>query len=74
MANSGVVGEIESSAMPHDQEFLLYPLDTGEDPVCPRCGAVMSLAGAEVHNDRFSVLTFRCGLCGRSERFLCEED
>jgi hypothetical protein len=25
--------------MPADQEFLLYPLDNGEDPVCPRCGA-----------------------------------
>jgi hypothetical protein len=20
-----------------DQEFLLYPLDTGEDPICPGC-------------------------------------
>jgi len=74
MANSGVVGETESSAMPHDQEFLLYPLDTGEDPACPRCGTVMLLAAAEVHNDRANILTFRCGRCGRSERLLHEEE
>jgi ribosomal protein S27AE len=60
--------------MTHDQEFLLYPFDTGEDPACPRCGAVMLLAAAEVHNDRANILTFRCGLCGRSERFLQEEE
>jgi hypothetical protein len=74
MANSGVMGETELSAMPHDQEFLLYPLDTGEDPVCPRCSTVMLLAAAEVHNDRANILTFRCDRCGRSERFLQEED
>jgi hypothetical protein len=44
--------------MTHSQEFLLYPLDTGKDPVCPRCGTVMLLAAAEVHNDRFNILTF----------------
>jgi hypothetical protein len=42
--------------MTHSQEFLLYPLDTGKDPVCPRCGTVMSLAAAEVHNDRANIL------------------
>ena len=42
-----VVGQTESSAMTHSQEFLLYPLDTGKDPVCPRCGTVMLLAAAE---------------------------
>jgi hypothetical protein len=31
-----------------DQEFLLYPLDTGEDPVCLGCGSQMTVAGHEV--------------------------
>jgi hypothetical protein len=31
--------------MSKDQDFLLYPLDTGEDPVCLGCGALMTLAG-----------------------------
>jgi hypothetical protein len=31
--------------MPSDQEFLLYPLDTGEDPACLGCRAIMMLAG-----------------------------
>ena len=31
-----------------DQEFLLYPLDTGEDPVCLGCGSQMAVAGHEV--------------------------
>jgi hypothetical protein len=30
-----------------DQEFLLYPLDTGEDPVCLGCGSQMTVAGHE---------------------------
>jgi hypothetical protein len=34
--------------MPPDQEFLLYPLDTGEDPLCDRCRLPMLLAGHEV--------------------------
>ena len=74
MGSSGVVGQTESSAMTHSQEFLLYPLDTGKDPVCPRCGTVMLLAAVEVHSDRANILTFRCGRCGRSERLLYEEE
>jgi hypothetical protein len=25
--------------MARDEEYLLYPLDTGDDPVCLRCGS-----------------------------------
>ena len=32
--------------MPDEQEFLLYPIDTGEDPVCLRCASKMLLAGS----------------------------
>jgi hypothetical protein len=31
--------------MASDQEFLLYPLDTGEDPACLGCGTIMMVAG-----------------------------
>jgi hypothetical protein len=34
--------------MPGDQEFLLYPLDTGDDPACLDCGTLMMVAGHEV--------------------------
>jgi hypothetical protein len=64
----------EGIEMPGVQDLLLYPLDTGEDPSCPRCGAVMLLAGAELNNDQVKVVTFRCDQCGRSERFIVDED
>ena len=61
--------------MPEDQEFLLYPLDTGEDPVCTRCGQPMLLASHEVRDDgnKPDFLIFRCGRCGRSEKFIFEK-
>ena len=60
--------------MPPDQEFLLYPLDTGEDPLCPRCHLPMLLAAREVRDGKPEFLTFRCEQCGRSEKFVCEND
>jgi hypothetical protein len=42
--------------MPGDQEFLLYPLDTGEDPACLDCGTVMMVAGQAGINARSSGL------------------
>jgi tRNA(Ile2) C34 agmatinyltransferase TiaS len=56
-----------------DQHFLLYPLDTGEDPVCLGCGTQMTVAGHEARETKPDFITFRCPKCGRSERFLCEE-
>ena len=58
--------------MPADQEFLLYPLDNGEDPVCPRCGERMLFAGLEARKGKPDFVTFRCERCGRSEKFVCE--
>jgi ribosomal protein S27AE len=46
--------------MPPDQEFLLYPLDTGEDPLCPRCHLPMLLAAHEARYGKPAFLTFRC--------------
>ena len=59
--------------MPSDQEFLLYPLDTGEDPACLDCGTLMTVAADEVRDTKPDFITFRCGRCGRSEKFVCEE-
>jgi hypothetical protein len=39
-----VVAHTERRKMPPDQEFLLYPLDTGENPLCRRCHLSMLLA------------------------------
>jgi hypothetical protein len=57
-----------------DQEFLLYPLDTGEDPLCPRCRHTMLLAPHEVREGKPDFLTFRCQRRGRSEKSVCEDD
>ena len=59
--------------MPDEQEFLLYPIDTGEDPVCLRCANKMLLANSEVREGRPTFLIFRCVLCGQSEKFVCED-
>jgi hypothetical protein len=59
--------------MPSDQEFLLYPLDTGEDPACLDCGALMMLAGHEVRESKPDSITFRCQSCGRTEKYVCDE-
>ena len=59
--------------MLHDQELLLYPLDTGLDPSCPCCGQPMRLAGGEMRDLKPDFLTFRCERCGRSEQLLSED-
>jgi len=59
--------------MPSDQEFLLYPLDTGEDPACLDCGTLMMVAGREVIDAKPDFITFRCKRCGRSEKYVCDE-
>jgi hypothetical protein len=59
--------------MPSDQEFLLYPLDTGEDPACLGCGALMVVAAHEVRAPDPDFISFRCLSCGQSEKFICED-
>ena len=51
--------------MAKDREFLLYHLDTGEDPACLRRGTLMMLAAHEVREIKPDFITFRCGMCGR---------
>jgi hypothetical protein len=58
--------------MSGDEEFLLYPLDTGEDPTCLACGKIMVVAAQEAREGKPDFITFRCTQCGRTERFICE--
>jgi transposase-like protein len=55
-----------------DQDFLLYPLGTEDQPHCPACGKPMTLALHEARTDRPDFSTFRCQACTRSERFVFE--
>ena len=55
-----------------DEEYLLYPLDTGVDPACLECGKTMSVAAIEERGEAPSFITFRCMHCGRTEKFACE--
>ena len=59
--------------MARDEEYLLYPIDTGDDPVCLRCGSKMLLAGSVVRPEKPTLLTLRCDRCGQSEKFLGDE-
>jgi tRNA(Ile2) C34 agmatinyltransferase TiaS len=60
--------------MIQDQDFPLYPLDTGGDPVCPECGTPMGMATREAKEDGTpEFIAFRCEQCGRTEKFVSEE-
>ena len=59
--------------MPDDQEYLLYPLDTGDDPVCLGCGTLMGVAAHEVRENKPDFISFRCKSCGRSEKFVYDD-
>ena len=56
-----------------NQDFLLYPIDIGEDLVCLSCSTQMTIAAHKVRQPKPDFITFRCPNCGRSEKFLCEE-
>lgn len=65
------VGTAEA-AMRIDQEFLLYPLGTEEQPDCPACGKPMTIALHEARKGDPDFATYRCQACTRSERFVVE--
>jgi hypothetical protein len=58
--------------MSKDEEFLLYPLDTGKAPICRTCEKMMSVASVEERGHSPSFVTFRCIHRGRTEKFICE--
>jgi hypothetical protein len=45
-------------AMASDEEFLLYPLDAGEDPACSSCAETMARSVHEIRNGKLDFLTF----------------
>jgi hypothetical protein len=47
-----------------DQVFLLYPLETGEDPVCLSCGTQMTVAPHEARETKPDFIIFRCRTAG----------
>jgi transcription elongation factor Elf1 len=56
--------------MPKDQDFLLYPIDTG---ACLACGKTMLVATVEERKDQSGFIIFWCEHCGRTtEKFICE--
>lgn len=58
--NVGAACSYANSRRPvRDEELLLYLIDTGQDPACPRCGEVMLLATGEVREGKPPLLTFR---------------
>jgi hypothetical protein len=55
-----------------EEEFLLYPLDTGEDPACLPCAVKMVLSVHEMRTNKPDFLTFRCPQCGKTEKYVTE--
>jgi tRNA(Ile2) C34 agmatinyltransferase TiaS len=56
-----------------NQDFLLYPLATEDEPRCPACGERMTMALFEARSaPALDLSTFRCDACKRSERFSYE--
>jgi transposase-like protein len=60
------------ATMRTDQDFLLYPLATEEQPSCSACRKPMTIATHEARSDHPDFSTFRCQDCKRSERFVSE--
>jgi hypothetical protein len=55
-----------------EEQYLLYPLDTGDDPACLACAKTMLVAAIEERGEEPNFITFRCEQCGRTEKFVCE--
>jgi hypothetical protein len=53
--------------MSKDEEFLLYPLDIGEDPVCLSCSAVMTVVAREARETEPDFITFRARTVGSEQ-------
>jgi hypothetical protein len=58
--------------MRSDEEFLLYPLATEGQPLCPACREPMKMALLEARSAPPDFSTFKCEACKRSERFSFE--
>jgi transposase-like protein len=56
------------------EDLLLYPLLTGDEPVCPRCSSPLALVGFHGERGKPDFSRFRCPACGRSETFAEDDD
>lgn len=50
-------------------DLLLYPLITGDPPLCPSCASPLALVGLQSEPGKLAFSRFRCPDCGRSESF-----
>ena len=57
------------------EDLLLYPLATGDHPVCPKCSSPLALVSFQSEHGMpdFTRFIFRCPDCGRSETFVDED-
>ena len=51
------------------EDLLLYPLATGDQPVCPKCCSPLVLVSFQSERGMPDFSRFRCSNCGRSETF-----
>ena len=51
------------------EDLLLYPLATGDQPICPQCSSPLVLIGFQSEPGTLEFSRFRCRECGRSETF-----
>jgi transposase-like protein len=51
------------------QDLLLYPLATGDQPVCPKCCSPLVLVSFQSERGMPDFSRFRCPDCGQSETF-----
>jgi transposase-like protein len=56
------------------EDLLLYPLMTGDQPVCPVCSSLLALVGFQGERGKPDFSKFRCPNCGRSETFADDGD
>jgi transposase-like protein len=55
------------------EDLLLYPLATGDWPVCPKCASPLVLVGFQSAHGQLALSRFRCPDCGRSETYTNED-
>ena len=53
--------------------YLLYPLDSTADFMCPKCGASMKLAAREQSEVEPNFVTYRCQTCDHTEKYISDE-
>jgi transposase-like protein len=51
------------------EDLLLYPLATGDKPVCPKCCSPLVFVSFQGERGKPDFSRFRCPDCGRSETF-----